>query len=158
MSDPNSSESMAPNPQFETLWNAAVREFCETTGKNLVTDSSIPKPKTVEELVQTVAEQHGKFSAYTERGAKIREVLMLSLAPVKALGNLAAGGASVVGIIYFTTITEKWKKLEELFEASVAVALLCCKFFRHARNPGTHSILELITTAEAGPRHFPQVR
>jgi hypothetical protein len=117
MSDPNSSESTAPNPQFETLWNAAVREFCETTGKNLVTDSSIPKPKTVEELVQTVAEQHGKFSAYTERRAKIREVLMQSLAPVKALGNLAAGGASVVGIIYFTTITENgrnWRSFSRL--------------------------------------------
>lgn len=114
MSDPNPSASTAANPHFETLWNAAVQEFCAITGKNLITDSSLPKPKTVEELVQTVAKQHGKFSAYTERGAKIRGVLMLSLAPVKALGNLAAGGASMVGITYFPTITEKWKKLEDI--------------------------------------------
>jgi len=83
------------NQQFMDLWEKAVAQFEDTTGKNLH-DKSFRKPVSVEDLVNAIEAEHSKFSAYRERGATLRRYIQIMLAPIIILDSLVACGVSTV--------------------------------------------------------------
>jgi hypothetical protein len=87
-------EDAYSHQQIEQIWNNAVLKYNEKIGKDRT--AQIPKLTTPEELCTFIELHHQKFTAFVDRGAKLRTCLMYSLSPVKLLGDIAGGGASMV--------------------------------------------------------------
>jgi hypothetical protein len=62
--------SSPEDQRFAKLWDDAVQQYLGITGKDL-RDHSIPKPESVEELIESVTKQHAEFAAFRERGDEV---------------------------------------------------------------------------------------
>ena len=81
--------------QVEDLWNDAVSKFNEAVEKD-ESKVSIPNMDGPQQLCDFIESHHVKFNSFMSRGAKLRKGLMYALAPVKLLGEITSGGASLV--------------------------------------------------------------
>ena len=81
--------------QFKAVWDAALRQFYETTHRKL-DDAYLPRPISMESLKAEIDKQQQGFSAFRLKRKDVFESLTYALKPVELLGNLAAGAASNV--------------------------------------------------------------
>lgn len=89
------------NHEFAKLWEDAIAQYNATVGPGKsIGDRTSPKPRSVDELLEMIEHEHGKFSAFRERQAKFRLCLKYALAPVEILSFLVSGAASAVSNIY----------------------------------------------------------
>lgn len=81
--------------QFAEIWATAKGQYKATTGDDL-DDPSLPHPTSTEELLASLGRQNDEFKHFREKKAILYTVLNEACKPIELVGNLAAGGASMV--------------------------------------------------------------
>ena len=81
--------------QFSAVWFTAKQRYKESTGKDL-DSSSFPHPSTTEDLLTSLDAQNNDFKHFREKRGLVFNILQGVCKPIELVGNLAAGGASMV--------------------------------------------------------------
>jgi len=80
--------------QFMSIWNEAFARHQELAGK--LSDRATPHPTSPDSLLEEIDRQHAQFANFRDKAPVLRTVLKTALKPIELIGNLAAGGASMV--------------------------------------------------------------
>ncbi|KAJ5584341.1 Tetratricopeptide-like helical [Penicillium hispanicum] len=86
---------MSDSKQLTEIWNQAIHKYEEITKKR-VDDPALRGVTTVNALLELVERENRAFSNFRDKGNRIFETVKLAMSPIEALGDIAAGGASVV--------------------------------------------------------------
>lgn len=81
--------------QFAGIWDEALKQYAQVTNKRLE-DANMPKPTSAANLLQEIESQQAKFSDFRGKRHMLFTVLGGAMKPIELVGNLAAGGASMV--------------------------------------------------------------
>jgi hypothetical protein len=81
--------------QFAKIWATAKGQYKATTGEDL-DDPSFPHPTSTDDLLDSLGRQNDEFKHFREKKAILYTVLNDACKPIELVGNLAAGGASMV--------------------------------------------------------------
>ncbi|KAI8633931.1 hypothetical protein F5Y19DRAFT_415793 [Xylariaceae sp. FL1651] len=81
-------------PAFAQMWREAIQDFAKETKVNL-NDMSIPPPKSVEELIDSLKDKHQEFRQDTSSGLQCTKYLRAAFGPFNLLNNTLGGAAGV---------------------------------------------------------------
>jgi hypothetical protein len=109
----NGVKNLQPEAQFQTIWTAALSQFSASTKKNL-DDSYMLQYVDIKSLEREVDRQQCGFSAYRSKRERLFGLMAMALKPVELLGDIAAGGASLVS----TSAVRHRSKLSWLYRCS----------------------------------------
>lgn len=80
--------------QVPSIWGSAIRRYEETTGRTL-NDPSLEGLTTVEELIQTIDSENGKFIDFREKRHGLFLALKNTMQPIQLVADLTVGTKQV---------------------------------------------------------------
>jgi hypothetical protein len=86
---------MEKGSQFSVIWATAKRQYKAATGEDL-DDPKFPHPSSTDDLLTSLSRQNDEFKHFRDKKAILYTVLNDACKPIELVGNLAAGGASMV--------------------------------------------------------------
>ncbi|KAI9703104.1 MAG: hypothetical protein M1820_005976 [Bogoriella megaspora] len=78
--------------EIGALWEEAVARYNNALGKK---GFSVPQPRSITELLDLVEDEHKKFAAWREKGARLRKLVHYALSPVETIGSIASSPTSL---------------------------------------------------------------